>query len=183
MVNVISRRLFLGGAGATVAGPLWANAPLTSPWPVPRPGEIVRRALPPVETLLAQARLGGKVGFVVADAQNGEVLESSNPLLALPPASVAKAVTSAYGLATLGADYRFRTRLIATGPVTAGRIDGDLVLAGGGDPMLDTDQLADLGRDAEGRGCLFGRGAVPRLGQGAALPARDRPRTTRSSGL
>lgn len=145
MSRGISRRLVLGGLAGLAASPLSARAPEISPRPVPRPLGFDARAVVAVEDLLAEANLGGgKLGYLVADAASGETLESMNPLLALPPASVTKAVTSAYGLATLGPDFRFRTRLIATGPVSNGRLEGDLVLAGGGDPMLDTNDLAEL---------------------------------------
>jgi serine-type D-Ala-D-Ala carboxypeptidase/endopeptidase (penicillin-binding protein 4) len=93
-----------------------------------------------------------------------------NPDLALPPASVAKAVTSLYALDRLGAAHRFVTRVLATGPVEAGMVQGDLVLAGGGDPTLQTDQLGDLVarlasagvKGATGR-FLYWDGALPRL--------------------
>jgi D-alanyl-D-alanine carboxypeptidase/D-alanyl-D-alanine-endopeptidase (penicillin-binding protein 4) len=51
----------------------------------------------------------------------------------LPPASVAKALTSLYALDTLGADHRFQTRVMATGSVIGGVLKGDLILVGGGD--------------------------------------------------
>jgi D-alanyl-D-alanine carboxypeptidase/D-alanyl-D-alanine-endopeptidase (penicillin-binding protein 4) len=41
----------------------------------------------------------------VADAATGEMLEVFNALYPLPPASVAKAVTTAYGLDRLGPGY------------------------------------------------------------------------------
>ncbi|MCP5036601.1 MAG: D-alanyl-D-alanine carboxypeptidase/D-alanyl-D-alanine-endopeptidase [Rhodobacteraceae bacterium] len=134
------------------AGQLWANAPLTSIRPVPRAREVTRAVARPVESLIARADLGGKLGYVVADARTGKVLETKNPLLPLPPASVAKAVTAAYGLETLGADYHFRTRLIATGPLEGGRLNGDLVLIGGGDPVMDTNDLADMARSLKAAG-------------------------------
>jgi D-alanyl-D-alanine carboxypeptidase/D-alanyl-D-alanine-endopeptidase (penicillin-binding protein 4) len=62
----------------------------------------------------------------------------------MPPASVAKAITALYALDRLGAGHRFATRVLATGPISAGVVQGDLVLAGGGDPTLQTDQLGDL---------------------------------------
>ena len=55
-----------------------------------------------------------------------------------------KALTALYALETLGADHRFATRILATGPVVDGVLQGDLILAGGGDPGLDSDQLGDL---------------------------------------
>jgi D-alanyl-D-alanine carboxypeptidase/D-alanyl-D-alanine-endopeptidase (penicillin-binding protein 4) len=53
-------------------------------------------------------------------------------------------VTALYALQALGPDHRFATRVLATGPVTDGTLAGDLILAGGGDPTLDTDRLGDM---------------------------------------
>jgi len=142
----------LGGIASFATSGALANAPLTSPRPVPRAPGISGRALPTAADLIAEAKLTGKLGYVVADARTGKVLEAHNPLLALPPASVTKAVTAVYGLDALGADFRFATRLIATGPVKNGRLEGDLVLAGGGDPNLDTDGLGEMAKALKAAG-------------------------------
>ncbi len=101
-------------------------------------------AAPTVDELVAQARLGGRLGFVVLDARSGAVLEQHNPDIALPPASITKLVTALYATEMLGAGFRFRTEFRATGPVVDGVIQGDLVLRGSGDPVLDTDALSSM---------------------------------------
>lgn len=137
---------------SAVAGAVFAEAPARSIRPRPRDAEKIaevvraqrRQAAPAVADLIDEARLGGTVGFLVADARTGDVLESRLPDEALPPASVAKSVTALYAMARLGEAYRFRTRLIATDPIADGRLKGDLVLEGSGDPVLDTDDLAEI---------------------------------------
>ncbi|MFC3086471.1 D-alanyl-D-alanine carboxypeptidase/D-alanyl-D-alanine endopeptidase [Tabrizicola soli] len=141
---MITRRMVLGGFLAGVALPALGEGLTSSPRPVPRGGHPAPVPLGDASALVAAAKLGGEVAWVVADARTGAVLESRQPDLPLPPASVAKAVTALYALDRLGKDHRFATRVLATGPVTGGMVQGDLVLAGGGDPTLQTDQLGDL---------------------------------------
>ncbi len=108
-------------------------------------GEVPPKpAPPPAIGLIEAAGLGGAVGYQVVNAVTGAVVEEFNPMLRLPPASVAKAATSFFALSRLGADHRFETSLRATGPIANGRIDGDLILRGTGDPTLDTDALGEL---------------------------------------
>ena len=152
MTNPFSRRAFLAGLGAGVGMPAFANAPATSLFPAPKPGDYAKRGLPSVAALVADAGLGGKIGFMVADARTGEVLEVHNPVLPLPPASVAKAITGAYALSTLGGTHRFQTRLVTTGPVLNGVIQGDLILVGGADPTLDTDALSQMAKELRAQG-------------------------------
>ena len=139
---MLNRRAILIGLLAT-ALPVWAEAPLTSQRPLRR-GQKVRAPQADVAELLAEAKLGGIVAYVVANAATGGVIESNGADLPVPPASVAKAVTALFALEKLGPLHRFTTRVLATGPVVAGVVQGDLVLAGGGDPTLDTDRLGDL---------------------------------------
>ena len=126
------------------------------------------RAATGAEGLVSAAGLGGDVSYVVADLRSGLVLEERGGAKPMAPASTAKVITSLYALETLGADFRFVTRLIATGPVSGGVIQGDLILAGGADPTLGTDDLADLAADlaragvrgVSGRFLVWG-GAIP----------------------
>lgn len=154
MTFKLSRRAVLLGAAASTGTAVLAEAPSR----VPRP---LRRGVAPVaspvidnalERLVANANLGGAVGFVLADAATGTVLSSRQPGRSLPPASTMKAVTSIYALDRLGADFKFKTRLLARGVVKNGILNGDLILAGGGDPTLDTDRLADLARSLRDSG-------------------------------
>ncbi|MFD2173832.1 D-alanyl-D-alanine carboxypeptidase/D-alanyl-D-alanine-endopeptidase [Rhodobacter lacus] len=128
--------------------------------------------------LVAAANLGGEVGYIVADARSGLVLEAMNADHAMAPASTAKTITTLYALETLGSSYRFTTRLLATGPVSGGVLRGDLILAGGADPTLETDGLAELAaqlvragvRGVTGKFYTWG-GAIPY----AAEIAADQP--------
>ncbi|KIT14237.1 D-alanyl-D-alanine carboxypeptidase DacB precursor [Jannaschia aquimarina] len=164
------RRSFLSGILTTAALPACANAPETSARPVLKPDDILARSAAAAERLVASANLGGDVSAVVADARTGEILETYNPIRALPPASVTKAVTALYAIETLGAEHRFSTRLVATGPISNGRLEGDLVLVGGGDPSLDTDGLHNLAASAKAAGLrevtgrfLVSSGALPTI--------------------
>ena len=89
----------------------------------------------------AQARLRkAKVrqyGIVVQErGPGGRTLVDSGRDRVLVPASVAKVVTAAVALDVLGPGYEFVTRVGTRGSVVEGRLDGDLVLQGTGDPTL-----------------------------------------------
>jgi len=162
------RRQVLAGLFASVAVPAFAGAPLHAPRPKPRSNHARVQAVGALEKIIAHANLTGKVSVVVANADTGEVLESHNPELGRPPASVTKTVTTLYGLGALGPDYRFDTRIVATKPIVDGRVDGDIYLLGGGDPTLDTDALGVLAKRLKEAGLreVTGRAFV----DGGALP-------------
>src|SRR6056297_3317086 len=144
MLKEISRRVFLGGAVTALGTIVQAGAPAVSLRPKARPGGNRAPNAPAAAALIDEARLGGDVSFSVIDVKTGLLLEGYEARSGLPPASVTKAITALYALDVLGPGYRFETRLLATGPVEDGVLKGDLVLAGGGDPTLDTDGLAAL---------------------------------------
>ena len=171
MSEMVSRRGFLAGGAAAVtllAVPACANAPSQSLRPALRPAGGRAATVPAVDAMVSKAQLGGKVVFAVADAETGELMEVRDPQRGLPPASVVKALTAVYALDTLGPGHRFETRLIATGPIQNGILSGDLVLAGGGDPLLDTNALAEMAAGLKAAGLRELRGRF--LVWGGALP-------------
>ncbi|SFK84781.1 D-alanyl-D-alanine carboxypeptidase / D-alanyl-D-alanine-endopeptidase (penicillin-binding protein 4) [Shimia haliotis] len=139
-------------AAAGFAAPVWANPPAKSLRPVLRPKGLGKVSAPGIDTLVRNAKVSGKLSVAVARVGSGEVLESFGAQSAQPPASVAKALTALYALHYLGGGHRFQTKVVATGPIKNGVVQGDLVLRGGGDPTLDTDGLADLARTLKATG-------------------------------
>jgi D-alanyl-D-alanine carboxypeptidase/D-alanyl-D-alanine-endopeptidase (penicillin-binding protein 4) len=79
----------------------------------------------------------GEWGLLVVDALTGETLYQKNADKYFVPASNMKLLTTALALDTLGPDYRFRTTIETNGTISAdGKLSGDLVLVGRGDPNL-----------------------------------------------
>lgn len=85
----------------------------------------VRRA---IARLLRDKDLGPRVAVGVASADGSEVF-STGPST-VTPASTMKVLTSTAALASLGPDHTFRTTVVA------GRSSREVVLVGGGDPLL-----------------------------------------------
>jgi serine-type D-Ala-D-Ala carboxypeptidase/endopeptidase (penicillin-binding protein 4) len=90
-------------------------------------------------TLLADSSLmHASLSLCIADANTGEVLFDYNSGISLAPASVMKLITSAAAIELLGPDYTFKTTVGYTGNLNkrTGRLKGNLIILGGGDPTL-----------------------------------------------
>ncbi|AUH34139.1 D-alanyl-D-alanine carboxypeptidase/D-alanyl-D-alanine endopeptidase [Paracoccus tegillarcae] len=157
-MNGLNRRAFLTASAAIlVAGTPGRAQEVLLGGPVRPP----RRPAPSAKALVNRAGLGGSVAYAALDATTGQMIRSEQPDLPLPPASTLKAVTALYAMDRLGGDHRFRTRVMRVGDM--------LVLAGGGDPVLTTDDLARLadalvatGQQTPTRFAVWG-GALPRI--------------------
>ncbi len=90
-------------------------------------------------------RLADRGFLISAEARlidENEVLGSIEPERQLSPASVTKSYLAAAALDRWGPQHRFTTRLVSTArPDADGLLKGDLVLDGGGDPALTTEDL------------------------------------------
>lgn len=126
---------------ASAAAPALADAPERSLRPPQARGPVPP---PGAENLVRKAGLKGDVVFAVGDAKTGEILESRGADRGIAPASVTKAITALYALDVLGPAHRFKTRVLATGGLVDGVVQGDLILVGGCDPTTDTRDLAAL---------------------------------------
>ena len=171
MLKDISRRSFISTAisylGTTA---VLAEAPLSSLRPALRGADAPKVVVKSADALVRASQVSGRVTFAVANAKTGARIEGMNGNVSVAPASVTKAVTALYALDVLGANHRFRTRLIATGSIVGGVVQGDLILVGGGDPMLTTDDLAKMAGQLKAAGIteVKGRflaydGALPRV--------------------
>lgn len=147
MVMRFSRRAILAGAVSSLASRAFAEGPLTSMRPVARVP-----AKDAIAKMVENAGITGDIGVVVSDVTTGQILEDISSDLSHPPASVTKAFTALYALEALGADHRFKTSLFADGSIENGILDGNLIIAGGGDPTLVTDHLADLAQQLKETG-------------------------------
>jgi len=79
----------------------------------------------------------GEWGLLVLDVESGATLFEKNADHYFEPASNMKLLTTALALDTLGLDYRFRTTVETNGTLGAdGKLSGDLILVGRGDPNL-----------------------------------------------
>ena len=108
---------------------------------------------PTEAALLEQAGFpAGAVGYVVLDAKTGETIAQLEDGRGFPPGSVAKLATCAAALEVFGPEHRFSTALLATGPIEGEVLAGDLILRGGGDPLLTTPELAQLVHALRARG-------------------------------
>ena len=77
-------------------------------------------------------------GIKIVSLRDQSVVYSQNPAEFLIPASNQKVLTSAAAADKLGWDYRFTTRVMATGPIgPSGILNGDLVIVGDGDPTIN----------------------------------------------
>jgi len=140
-------------AQASAAKPTPAPTATASPTPTPTP-------TPTLPVLPVDPQLQAAVDRYVDDltgqgidlSQQGVWVESSEGKsggyqadVALPVASLTKMATTLLALDRWSADYRFYTRIAATGPVVNGVLQGDLVVWGGGDPFYVWESAIALG--------------------------------------
>ncbi|MEM7509115.1 MAG: D-alanyl-D-alanine carboxypeptidase/D-alanyl-D-alanine-endopeptidase, partial [Pseudomonadota bacterium] len=148
------RWTFLGGliaaTGLLTAGILgfavaaeFKSAPERARIPAPRPDPGLPQARSSLD-LRTDFKLTGVSGWLAVDLKTGQVLDQHLAGEGFAPASVAKLPTAFFALDRLGPQYRFETRVAVTGEVRAERLEGDLILIGGGDPELDNDALLPL---------------------------------------
>lgn len=155
--------LLLGSALAALLIVTHEATPPVVPVAVPVVPEAPR-APHPIATILQEARVnpalaGAAIGFCLINSK-GEVVLDENAQTASIPASSLKTLTTATALEILGPDFHFTTELKSTAPLQDGTIKGDLVIVGGGDPMLKMDDLKAWAADLKQRGLLRITGGI-----------------------
>jgi serine-type D-Ala-D-Ala carboxypeptidase/endopeptidase (penicillin-binding protein 4) len=134
-----------------VAPPIQPPLPTTPP---PSPIATMLR-----DALATPELAGTAIGFSLINSK-GEVVIDENATTASIPASSFKTFTTATALEILGPAFHFTTELKSTAPIQTGIIKGDLVIVGGGDPMLKIDDLKAWATDLKKRGLVRITGTI-----------------------
>ncbi len=82
-------------------------------------------------------------GIFIFSSETGDTLFAQNEKALLRPASNQKLITTVAALYTLGPDYNFRVTLYRTGELRNGKLSGDLIVKGYGNPLLHARDLYD----------------------------------------
>jgi D-alanyl-D-alanine carboxypeptidase/D-alanyl-D-alanine-endopeptidase (penicillin-binding protein 4) len=124
-------------AASPLAGHVKAESPLTArATAVPRLTARVKAAVRP---------LGGRVSVQVTDLRARRTVVALRARRSRPLGSTTKLLTAAAALRLLGPGYVLGTELLRSAPIdAAGVLPGDLILRGGGDPLLGDAQLSEL---------------------------------------
>jgi D-alanyl-D-alanine carboxypeptidase/D-alanyl-D-alanine-endopeptidase (penicillin-binding protein 4) len=141
-----------------------ACAPLAATGALPR--EIAR-------AFLDQGVPMTNVAIVVQETGARRALVSLQPEKPMNPASVMKLVTTFAALELLGRDHRWRTEAYLGGPLVDGRLEGDLVLKGGGDPKITVEQWSAFMATLRERGLTEVRGDLVLDRSAFRLPPHD----------
>ncbi len=155
---------------------MFGELPNAEPVPEPDP------RLAAVESALDMAGImpgleGAAIGFCLLDT-DGRVLLDRNARTAQIPASTLKTLTTAAALDILGQGFRFETVLELAGSrgeddPDGDRLDGDLILLGGGDPTLAVSDLAAWAAELAANGVRHVSGRIigdGRLFDGSVFP-------------
>ena len=138
------RGLMVVAASAAVVSSGQARQAATLPSP---PSPVAQtRPQPPLRRLAADIReltampgvKRGLWGVMAYSLTRRQPLVELNPQTLFVPASTTKLLSAASAYESVGWDYRFETTVWATGPIVAGTLQGDLLVAGSGDPSIDS---------------------------------------------
>ncbi len=168
--------------GALAAAALTAGALL--PVPACAGPAAGRNEIPlPMSAALSEARIPvTAIALVVAPLDAGPLELSVNESAPMNPASTMKLLTTYAALNLLGPTFQWRTQVYASSPPRAGRLDGDLILRGSGDPSLVIERfwmlvhrLRGLGlRQIHGNLVLDKSAFDPRAVEGPPLDGNER---------
>jgi PBP4 family serine-type D-alanyl-D-alanine carboxypeptidase len=91
-----------------------------------------------IRTITERGAFAGAIfGIAAHDVDDGSAIYECNAHQIFQGASTTKIPTSAYALALLGPDFRFRTRIVRCGTLDdRGTLHGDIILVASGDPNL-----------------------------------------------
>lgn len=156
------------------AAPPENNPPAETTFPLPETGNIDLAKPLEVSTRPDDVALAKKIdeiidksefanarwGVFVVSLKDGRVICARDGRRLFNPASIEKLITSTVALDKLGADFRWKTRLLSEKLLTDGVIDGNLILYGTGAPDFDEPALEKLADELKNKGLKRIKGSV-----------------------
>jgi serine-type D-Ala-D-Ala carboxypeptidase/endopeptidase (penicillin-binding protein 4) len=94
-----------------------------------------------IYNLLAQDRLSGSLVGMAAYCPQGKLVCGTGQGLNLGAASAQKIFVTALALEKLGPAYRYLTSIGTTGSLAAGKLSGDIIVTGSGDPSIGSEHF------------------------------------------
>src|SRR4051794_29263324 len=90
-----------------------------------------------IKTLLADSQCRHSIiSLYVVDSKSGKTIFTRNSTSGLPAGSCQKIITSVAAFELLGKDYNYKTQLAYDGKIENGRLNGNIIIKGSGDPTL-----------------------------------------------
>jgi serine-type D-Ala-D-Ala carboxypeptidase/endopeptidase (penicillin-binding protein 4) len=83
------------------------------------------------------------LSLIILDSDSNKIVAEHNPGKSLAQASILKLVTTAVALEKLGPDHKFITSVLYSGKTKNGQLDGDIIIRGGGDPALGSENFTE----------------------------------------
>ncbi len=97
-----------------------------------------------LQRMVSEVNPSVHIGVVVQSMRTGQIYYSKNANQYFAPASVQKLFTVSSALLNLTPDYRFTTRLLTTGTIHQGVLNGNLIFQFNGDPSLTESNVIGL---------------------------------------
>jgi D-alanyl-D-alanine carboxypeptidase/D-alanyl-D-alanine-endopeptidase (penicillin-binding protein 4) len=120
-----------------------------------------------------------RVGMRVEDLASGRLLYSRRGSALMDPASNQKVLATTAALLRLGSTFRYRTEITGAHPDGDGRVHGDLVIRGSGDPSLRPRHLDAMAESLVAQGVTAVTGGIlgdpRRLGSDESAPGGRSP--------
>jgi len=139
-----TRFLRLAAALACILSSLGCASRTPSQIRAPRTGRSLELLRSDLEGIFSDHNLAiAQWGVKVSSLDRSETLYEKNSARLCIPASNNKILTSAAALLRLGPGFKFKTRILTDGQVAEGRLRGNLIILGSGDPSSSLFQAGD----------------------------------------
>ena len=137
-----------GSRSRAIASILWWLPILLVAWLLPLASAASDSLPPRIQAALQHRGVPeDSLSIYVQDLATGDTPLLWNDTVSRTPASVVKLVTTLVALDLLGPAYRWNTEIYALGEISDGRLNGDLLIKGYGDPFLVTERVWQMLRE------------------------------------